>query len=210
MEHELFQSTLKPSVDTTLLPETIRSSSLGGYPHRAAAMELIFQRSIQERRGRPVMKAKPTLRSDPTPQPEKSNGAQNTSIAQTQSPTPIPAPEPPSLPNTTTSVFEMVTSAIAKHEGSPDPPTPPKPTKKGKKVVQRVELPADAKTTPSPAEYMVQLACGRCGVKQSRSHLQSVYCSFCVGPMSIMKCAGCGTMRVTDVEVCTHCRGRFK
>ena len=104
MEHELFQSKLKPLVDATLLPRTIRSSSSGESPHYAAAMALIFGRSIQERRERMLMKAKNTLRSDPTTQP-KNGDAPDISIPQVQypvrTPTPTPAPAPTS---TSTSV----------------------------------------------------------------------------------------------------------
>jgi len=70
MEHELFQSELKPSVDGALISGMIRSSSSGLHSHRAAAMELILERSIQERRERMLAKAKNSLRPDPTSQPK--------------------------------------------------------------------------------------------------------------------------------------------
>lgn len=75
MEHELFQSELKPSVDGALISSMIRGSSLGLNSHRAAAMELIIERSIQERRERTFAKAKDELQSDPAPQP--GGGASN-------------------------------------------------------------------------------------------------------------------------------------
>jgi len=70
MEHELFQSELKPSVDGALVSGMIRSSSSGLHSHRAAATELILERSIQDRRERMLAKTKDELRSDPIPQPE--------------------------------------------------------------------------------------------------------------------------------------------
>jgi len=68
MEHELFQSELKPSVDGALISGMIRSSSSGLHSHRTAAMGLILERSIQERRERMLTKAKNSLRLDPAPQ----------------------------------------------------------------------------------------------------------------------------------------------
>ena len=50
MQHELFYSKLRPLVDDSSLLEIIRSSYSGENPHRAAAMEMIFERSIQEHR----------------------------------------------------------------------------------------------------------------------------------------------------------------
>ena len=70
MEHELFQSELKPSVDGTLISSMIRGSSLGLNSHRAAAMELIIERSIQDRSERMLAKAKDELGPDPALQPE--------------------------------------------------------------------------------------------------------------------------------------------
>ena len=52
MEHELFQSKLKPLVDRALISDAIESSCSGEHPHRAAAIELILERSIQDRRER--------------------------------------------------------------------------------------------------------------------------------------------------------------
>jgi len=69
MEHELFQSELKPSVDGALISNMIRSTSSGLHSHRAVAMASIFGRSIQERRERTFAKAKDELRPDSAPQP---------------------------------------------------------------------------------------------------------------------------------------------
>ena len=50
MEHKLFYSKLKQSVEDSTLFEIIESSSSGENPHRAASMELVFERSIREHR----------------------------------------------------------------------------------------------------------------------------------------------------------------
>ena len=102
MEHELFQSKLKPLVDATLLPRTIRSSSSGESPHRAAAMVSIFGRSIQKYRERVSTDAKNALLVDPTTQPKNSD-ALDISIPQVQSPvrTRAPTPAPVSAPTQT-------------------------------------------------------------------------------------------------------------
>ena len=70
MEHGLFQSRLKPSVDGALVSGIIRGSSSGLNSHRAAAIELILEGSIRERRERMFTKGKNSLRSDSTPQPK--------------------------------------------------------------------------------------------------------------------------------------------
>lgn len=50
MQHKLLYSKLRPSVKGSSLHEVIGGSFSGENPHRAAAMELIFERTIQERR----------------------------------------------------------------------------------------------------------------------------------------------------------------
>ena len=70
MEYELFQSELKSSVNGALISGMIRSSSSGLHSHRAAAMELILERSIQDRRERVLAEAKNGLPSDPAPRSE--------------------------------------------------------------------------------------------------------------------------------------------
>jgi len=117
MEHELFQSKLKPLVDTTSIPRTIRSSSSGETPHYTAVMGLIFGRSIQERRERVFTKAKNTLRSDPITQPKSSNIPDiSTPPVQplVRTPAPTPAPASASIPAT----------VPAPQLPSPSPPNP--------------------------------------------------------------------------------------
>jgi len=299
MEHELFQSKLKPLVDVTLLPRTIRGSSSGESPHRTAAMGLIFRRSIQERHERVSTKTKNTLRSDPTTQP-KSSDVLGTSIPQVQSPirtlpTPAPAPTPtpvpvplpsPSSPNPSADSSARPTPPSVKCEAQSDPQSLPaceitgsnddpiKTTgddsgtrkvpkyrkKKGRRyknyfrgpsgedmvspadkdmvlpaggdtlpAVDKDSIPpadvdavvpqadedvvplADEDVNPPSLEATVQLVCRTCNVKQLQSNLQSdLYCSLCFGPAAVMKCVGCGIMRVRDTETCTGCYGRFQ
>ena len=52
MQHKLFHSKFRPSVEDSSLLEIIRSSSSGENPHRAASMELVFEKSIREHRER--------------------------------------------------------------------------------------------------------------------------------------------------------------
>ena len=91
MEHELFQSDLKPSVDGALLSKIIRT---GEKSHRAAVIELIFERSIQECRESVSMEANDSLRSGHLPQFERSTGGLNNSIPSAESPIPVTGPQP--------------------------------------------------------------------------------------------------------------------
>jgi hypothetical protein len=209
MEHELFQSKLKPSVDDALLSDIIRSSSSGEHSHRTAAMELVFERSIQERRERMSTKVKDPLRPDSTPQLKKSEPLKD--------PTPpakLPVPAlalpllPQSSPNASTNVPAGHPLSPAMQEASPDSSTRSKPKNKIKKVARLEEPQTDVSTTALPSEVAVQLACQNCSVKQERSFLLfGVYCSSCIG---IMKCVGCGTIRREDIKACTNCHGKFE
>jgi hypothetical protein len=212
MEHELFQSKLKPSVDGTLLSDIVRGSSSGKHPHRAAAMELVFERSIQGRRERVSTKVKDSLQSDPTPQLKRSEQLK-APIPPAELPIPVLASPPPpqSSANANANVLAGHTSpSPTTHEVSPVLSTFSKPAKKIKKAVQREEPQADAKMNPPPSEDIVQLACRSCGVRQQRSHLRlGVCCGLCLGPSAIMKCVGCGTFRINDIEACTSCHKKF-
>ena len=70
MEHELFRSKLKCSVDSALVSDIIRSTSSGLNSHRTAAIELILEKSILERRKRMLTKGKNSLRPDSASRPE--------------------------------------------------------------------------------------------------------------------------------------------
>ena len=211
MEHELFQSKLKPSVDCALLSDVIRSSSSGQNSHRTAAMELLFERSVRACRERAFTKVK-GVRPDPTLQPTMTHEAPSMSTPQIQSPTPPTALQPtsPSLPDVNTGIIMSPIPAVTKHEVSQDSPTLSKTPQKVKEATQHEEPPADAKINASSSEEIPQLTCQGCGVKQLRSHLRcGIYCDWC--PFrQVMKCVGCGTRRVRDVEACTKCHKKFK
>jgi len=214
MEHELFQSKLKPSVDDALISDIIRGSSSGGNSHRAAAIGLILARSIQERRKRMSARVESTLRPRPAPQLERSGEEPNISIPQVQSASPSPAPQSRSQSSTTATIDSSpgVPSVSGKPEASPGSSTLSK-SARNVKTAQREESPVDTKTNPPPlSEDTVQLACGKCGANQSRSHLRSrVYCNFCPGSWwSTMKCVGCGAYRGSDLVACTGCHRKFK
>jgi hypothetical protein len=213
MEHELFQSKLKPVVDGALVSDIIRSSSSGLNSHRAVAIELILESSIEERRERMSTKAKDSLRRDSTPRPKSE--APNIPVPQVQSQTPANASQPPSrsLPNDTTGIFINHASASAIHEAAQDSSAPSEPAKKIKEVARREEPLANDETNPSPSEDLVELICRGCNVKLTRSCLLAgLYCIKC--PYSLrrseMKCVGCGATRVDKVDACADCHRKFK
>jgi len=203
MEYELFQSKLKPSVDGALVSDIIRSSSSGENSHRMAAMELLFERSIQARRDM-VMKDKVSLRLDPTPWQPVTTEPLNVFGMEKQSP--ITRPPSESLPKAVTDPAP----ASVKCEASQDSPAPSEPANRIKKGAQREDPPADTVTNASSSEGVVDLACPVCYAVQPRKFLRSgVYCHWCF-MLNRMKCADCGTIRVTNVEACTKCHKKFK
>ena len=214
MEHELFQCELKPLVGTTSLSKMIRSTSSGENPHRAAVMELLLDRSIQERRGRTLTKVRIRPRSDPTPQPKKSKDPLKISIPQVEPPTSLPAPQPPSQssPNTNTKLRPIrLVSSSAKCEPSLDWPILPRSAKDANVLRYEEDPPPDANTNAPLPEDIVGLRCRTCSFGQLRSQLRSgVYCEFCFRATAIMKCVGCGTIMINDTDTCTNCRRRFK
>jgi len=209
MEHELFRSELKPSVDGTLISSMIRSSSSGVHSHRAAAMELILERSIQERRERMLVKAKNSLRPDPTPQPK--SGAPDIPTSQAQSSTPATASQPQSRPLSSNDAIGSATSLAsvsAKCDAPQDSSALSKPTKQVKQRCE--EPPADVKMDLSPPEDFVDLVCPVCNVTQLQSGLLcGSACSLCCKAW-LMKCAGCGILKFTRANCCTGCHRKFK
>lgn len=153
MQHELFQSKLKNSIDVALLSEIIRSSSSGQNSHRTATMELIFEGSIRARRERALTNVENSLWLDPTPRPMRTCEAPSIPIPQVQTPVLVTALEqslqPP--PNADTNIFTSLASISAKYEALQDPPTLSKP-KDIKKVTRHKEPPADAKINTPPSE----------------------------------------------------------
>jgi len=215
MEHKLFKSELKPLVDGALVSNIIRSSSSGLNSHRAAAMELVFERSIQELREKVQMRAFTRAieiqRSRRQPQPKSE--APDIPTPKVQSSTLATASQPQSRPllsnNTTgTASATSLASASAKCDALQDSSTLSKPTEQAKQGYE--ELPADVKMNSSPPEVFVELACQKCGVNQPRSNLRcSTNCGLCPLPW-YMRCVGCGAFRVDDVDACTSCHGKFK
>jgi hypothetical protein len=212
MEHELFQSKLKPSVDDTLLSKIIRSSSSGEYSHRAAAMELVFERSIQERCKRDSAKVKDSLQPDPAPQ-LKGSEPLNAPIPPAELPIPTPTlPLPPQpSPNANTDVPARPAPSFATHEAPQNLLTLSKPTQKTNKATRRKGPQANAKANPPTSEDTTQLACSWCGSKQRRSDLRSGGgCGSCPAWFKAMNCVGCGGVRVGNTEACINCHRKFE
>ena len=214
MEHELFQSKLKGSVDGALVSDMIRSSSSGLNSHRAAAMELIIERSIQGCRERMIRKAKDSLRPDPTPQTKSE--VPDTPTPQVQFPTPATSSRLPSksLSIDITAIVRSPESASVSHEASQDSLALSKSTKGVEKMARHEEPSADVKTNPSPSRDLVELACQTCNVKQLRSSLTNdVHCGLCFSSRQVldwMKCTGCGAYKFDTADACASCRKKFK
>ena len=206
MEHELFQSKLKPLVDRALLSDIIESSSTGEHPHRAAAMELILERSIQERLERKLTKVKNSEQPNPAPQPEGSSETPITPIQKVKPLAPPPASQPPPRQS---SGFRL--ASLLEGFGEPqDLSTSSKPAGKFK-AVRLEEPPADIKANPLSSDVVVELVCGGCRVKRPISRLWSkTHCPSCPTFSDIMRCARCETIRTENVKACTSCHGEFK
>ena len=212
MEHELFQSKLRPSVDAALLSEMIRSSSSGEHRHRVAAMELIFEWSIQGRHRRMVTHAKQALRPDPAPQPTEGSKDALDILIPVQSPAPTPPQQPPSHspPNSTgASLPAGPASAPVEPEGLPKPSSLWERKKKKKGVQHRPEPPTNVGVNPPPPEDTVEFVCRRCNIKQPRGRLWlGIHCGLCG---SNVNCVGCGTPYLYQTsEACTSCCRKFK
>ena len=211
MEHELFQSKLKPSVDAALLSEMIRSSLSGGHPHRAAAMELIFERSIRERHGRMLTKEKRAVRPNPAPQPEESEDTPGIPIPQVQSPAPVSAPQSQSQSLPDSAGIGLPTrpaSASVESKAPSKSSTLSRPAKKKNRGVRHEESPTDAKVNSPPSRGSVELACRSCNTKRPRSRLLFDIC--CTSCFTDAGCAGCGTPKTYGVGVCGGCHKKFK
>ena len=206
-KHELFQSELKSSVDGALLSKTIRGSSSGENLHRAAVMELIFERSIQERRGRASTEVNIPLLARPGSQIKKSSEEQNASVPPVEPLVPVPDPLGISRhhpkPQTTPS------------EAAPNRKPVPKPefTKKTIPVATQSDASERQKDTqnvgtggskPSEDVYFGCLV-SSCRVVLRRNQLKDgLYCSVCPG-RTIMVCTNCMHYRDTKVRNCEGC-----
>jgi len=216
MEYELFRSKLKPFVDGALIPGIIRRSSLGLNSHCTAAMELMIEGSIQERRERMFEKARDSPRSDPTPQAKSISVLPNTSIPEVQPLAPAPAPQLPSqsLPSAATGIVTSPASTSSKYNAPSDSPVLSKRAK-GIEVAQSEKPLADVKTDPSPPKDFVELECEGCHLKRLRSLPWGVSCPGCFltgskSDTNRMKCVGCGTIWVGGVDACTGCHRKFE
>ncbi|KAF9793429.1 hypothetical protein BJ322DRAFT_1103824 [Thelephora terrestris] len=148
-EHDLFCSKLKPLVDRTLLFDIIEDSCLGEHPHRAAAMELVLERSIQQRRERMLVKVK-----DPQPDPNMQHQSSEDLTPKLQPPT--PATQPPSQSKSK----PVVVSASPKtSEASRGLSTVPEPGKEIKGVRRKKSV---TKITTNPSTKDTR-TCDKCG-----------------------------------------------
>lgn len=149
MQHKLFYSKLRPLVEGHSLLEIIRSSSSGENPHRSAAMELIFERSIQEHRERAVAKVK-KLKTEPSPAEPAVRDERSAEIE-----TAVTDERPPTEPAVTDKKPATIKPTPVKSEKKQSPPP---------KVTTRMEEPTfleiltrsfqpDHKT-PGPAQTM--------------------------------------------------------
>ena len=84
MQHELFYSKFKPLVGRPPLLDIIRDSPLGESPHRAAAMGLIFERTIHNCRERVLVQEKKISGADTVIQPDNDRKATFTLTTPTQ------------------------------------------------------------------------------------------------------------------------------
>ena len=200
MEHDLFWSKLKPSVDRTLLSNIIESSCSGEHSHRTATMELVLERSIQGRCER--MSVKGASPPDPTPQHQSSEAI----ASQLPPPTPVSVSTPP-LPSQSTS-SPVVAPASAKTEASQGPSTLSE-LERETKTVQRME-PATSNTNVSPLEHTVELECIDCGAKVPQANTGGhIFCPRSSGWFHGFKCVGCGARRVRKADVCIGCQRKF-
>ena len=206
MEHELFQSKLKSSIDTALLSEMIRSSSSGENPHRTAAIKLILERSIQERRGRTVVKAN-SPQSRPVPQSKRSNEGSDTTTPPAEPPTPTPTPRPVSRPppKSQSTPSETAPNREQTPRSESAQKTTPAATQSGagghKKAISNV------RTSDSNSSGDVRLRCTTpsCDSSFRRSKLKDgLYCANCPGQVAT-RCANCGLRRTTQVRKCDGC-----
>lgn len=204
MEFELFRSRLKPLVNRTLIPHMIEESSSGKHPHRAVAMGLILERSIQERCKRELDKVKDASPLDSTSQPERSTETPTSPIPHVQPLSPVPTPQPLSQ----SSSSSEPTPASTATETAPDSPTLPEPGKDTK--VGHLEEPPENTGANPPRKHTVKLVCKECGATQPlfTYKFHGLVCPR--ARFSVMMCSGCETKRVGNGDACTNCHGKFE
>ena len=194
MEHEMFQSKLKPLVDDAVFSEIVEGSSLGEQPYRAEAMKLVLEGSIRERRKRMVATKNP--QPDSTTRPKRGKKKRDIPIQP-----PVPAPPPQESPQLPSDPIAAHTSGI--DGASPESSTLPKPP--GKSKTQHEKSPAISKGNLF-SERTVELVCSQCGLE--RHPFRPMSNCLCEEP-HVMKCSECGTTRAGRVDTCTGCHGKF-
>ena len=207
MEHELFQSKLKPLVDANLLSKIIGSSSSGESPHRTAAMELIFERSIQERRERTLARVRESPQPGPVPEPKRRSEKSNAPIQPADAPIPAPAPQqksrPPPKPQPTPGETDQnpLLASVRK--------TTPAATQSDASA-QRKSVPNSRKSDSKPPDdTFLRCSVKSCGVPHGRDGLKDgLYCGVCPNQTATL-CAYCGVHRSTKVRNCKGCGLRF-
>ena len=208
MEYELFRSKLKPLVDCASIVNIIDNSSSGEHPHRTAAVGLILERSIEERRKRMLEKVQKASQPDPTSQPECSTktptGLTSESQLQPLPLAPVPVPQP--LPHSSSS--SILASAPARTEALLQPSTLSEPEKEAK--VEPKPL-ASTKTNLSGG-HTVKRVCFGCGAVAPSIGCQSHNspCFYGAHKEPPLKCTGCGTRTDRRTNFCVSCVGRFE
>jgi len=198
MQHELFQSKLKPLVDRALIPSIIESSSLGKHPHHSVAMGMIFEKLIQHRLERSIQELpkkilKKKKKRDPTSQPDRSAETLTAPIPQVEFLAPICVP-PLLSQSSPSSVLESTET-----EPSPDAPKPGDETE---------AQPPGKQTNPSH-EHTVKLICSCCGTVAIRG-LFGLWWRSCGHTASTLKCTGCMTeSKGVHTAACTNCCRQF-
>jgi len=126
MQHKLFYSKLKSSVSRSSLSDAIRDSPLGENPHRRVAMELVFDKTIDDCRERMLARAKKSSQADPAEQPSSRGKASSTRAAVTQStPAYLPPPETQSRPTVVQPDQTQALRTVPDLTQKPPAPAPP-------------------------------------------------------------------------------------
>ena len=113
MEHKLFHSKFKHLVERSFLLDIIEESPSGENPHRVAAMELIFDKAIDDCRERVFTQMDKPPPTDPTVQPNSSEKEISLLSAATQSTTAKPSSKnKKSKPTTVQSVQTQDTPSV--------------------------------------------------------------------------------------------------
>ena len=198
MEYELFRSELKPLVDCISIINIIENSSSGEHPHRTAAVGLILERSIEERRKRMLEKVQKASRQDPTSQPESSTGTPTALISESQVQPLAPVPVPLSL----SSSSSTLAPASAQAEAPPEPE---------KEAMAECKPSANTETNLS-REHTVKRACYGCGNIAPYTGHQSHNSLCLLGAYNDppLMCTGCGTLTVRRANICVKCSGKFE